>query len=138
MPLAPAAAALRASLTLGLLALSACSALAPASPEQIVTQRASARWQALIAGDLQKAYTYTTPSYRALTSFERYSAGLGSVATWTGAEVLRVECETEKCTAVVKVQARTMLAKPFNATISTGVDETWLLENGQWWLHQRL
>lgn len=133
-----AANALRAGAATALLALAACAATTPAPPEQLVAQRAAARWQALIAGDFEKAYGFTTPSYRALTPFERYRAGIGGAVTWLGAEVVRVECETEKCTAVIKIEARPMLATPYKGTITTGVDETWLLEQGQWWLYQKL
>ncbi|WP_156391490.1 hypothetical protein [Acidovorax sp. Root70] len=130
--------AMRTATVMALVALSGCAAVAPQSPEKAVENRAAARWQALIAGDIQKAYTFTAPSYRAVTSFERYSSGIGGAATWVNAEVVRVECATEKCTAVVKIEAKPILAKPYNGTITTGVDETWLLEDGQWWLYQKL
>ena len=90
------------------------------------------------AGDLNKAYGYMAPSYRAVTSLERYSSSIGGVATWVGAEVIRVECATEKCTARLKIEAKPAATMHFKANITTGVDETWLLEDGQWWLFQKL
>src|SRR6218665_1522315 len=90
----------RAAAVAALVALTGCAAPPPASPEQAVEQRANARWKALLAGDIKQAYGFTTPSYRAVTSLERYSADLGGVATWIGGQGGRVECAAEKCTAV--------------------------------------
>src|SRR6218665_2510730 len=140
----------RAAAVAAMVALTGCAAPTPASPEQAgeqpppagpaqaVEQRATARWKALLAGDIKQAYGFTTPSYRAVTSLERYSADLGGVATWIGAQVVRVECATEKCTAVVKIEAKPIFTTPYRGTITTAVDETWLLEDGQWWLYQKL
>ncbi|ABM56459.1 hypothetical protein Veis_0677 [Verminephrobacter eiseniae EF01-2] len=128
----------RAAAVAAMVALTGCAAPTPASPEQAVEQRANARWKALLAGDIKQAYGFITPSYRAVTSLERYSADLGGVATWIGAQVVRVECATEKCTAVVKIEAKPIFTTPYRGTITTAVDETWLLEDGQWWLYQKL
>ena len=128
----------RAAAVAAMVALTGCAAPTPASPEQAVEQRANARWKALLAGDIKQAYGFITPSYRAVTSLERYSADLGGVATWIGAQVVRVECATEKCTAVVKIEAKPIFTTPYKGTITTAVDETWLLEDGQWWLYQKL
>lgn len=120
--------------------LTACASLQPATPEQAVQQRAQARWQALLAGDIAKSYTYMAPSYRAVVDFERYSGRIGGAAKWLDAEVVRVHCESEeKCTARLKITAQPLMpATTKRSPISTGVDETWLLEDGQWWLYQKL
>ena len=127
-----------ATATLAASLLAGCAAFGVATPEQTVQERATERWKALIAGDLNKAYGYMAPSYRAVTSLERYSSSIGGVATWVGAEVIRVECATEKCTARLKIEAKPAATMHFKANITTGVDETWLLEDGQWWLFQKL
>src|SRR6218665_2266809 len=67
----------------------------PPPPDQAVEQRPTARWKALLAADIKQAYGFITPSYRAVTSLERYSADLGGVATWIGAQVVRVEFSTK-------------------------------------------
>lgn len=119
--------------------LSGCAALGTATPEQLVQERSTARWKALVAGDLKTGYDMLAPSYRAVSSYERYTSGMGSVATWVAAEVLHVDCETaQKCTARVKIEAKPIAVKDYRGTISTGVDETWLLEDGEWWLYQKL
>ena len=119
--------------------LSGCATFGAAAPEQSVQERSAARWKALIAGDLRAAYGYMLPSYRAVRSYEHYTGSIGGAAQWLGAEVVRVQCESgEKCTARVKIDAKPIAPTPYRGTISTGVDETWLLEDGQWWLYQKL
>lgn len=132
-------ATVRAKLAASLLTvlLTACATTAPVSPEAAVKARATARWQALVAGNYKDAYGLITPSYRAVTPLDKYRASFGGAVAWTGAEVVGVTCEAEKCTARVRVDASP--ADPrFGKTLSTHVDETWLLDDGQWWLFQKL
>ena len=114
------------------------SVFTPKPPEEAVRERATARWQALVAGQYDKAYQMLSPSYRGVTSQERYTAGLGGAAVWTGAEVIRVNCEPEKCTARVRIDAKPLAGPRYDGIISTGVDEIWVNEGGQWWLYQAL
>ena len=46
--------------------LAGCAALQPQTPEQIVEQRVEARWNALMKGDFEQAWTFTQPGFRAL------------------------------------------------------------------------
>jgi hypothetical protein len=115
------------------LALGAC-ATSPATPELAVRERASELWQARVAGNFDKAYGYMPPSYRAITSVERYKAGFGGAVKTTGAEVISVTCETQdKCVTQMKVEARAVLLRG-SAPIVTHFDETWVREGGTWWL----
>ena len=125
-----------AGLLLALLA--ACAGMAPAKPEDMVKARATERWQALIAGDFKKAYELTPPSYRAVTSLDRYSSQFGNAATWTGVEVTQVTCEPETCMAKVQVSAQVPLGRAGTTPISTYIDETWVLEDTKWWMYQKL
>lgn len=118
--------------------LTACATSGTTTPEQLVQQRSTARWNALLAGDLKKAYGYLAPSYRAITPYEKYINNIGGAATWVSADVIRVECGTDKCSASVKIEAKPIVAMRYKGTITTGVNETWLLEDGQWWLFQKL
>jgi hypothetical protein len=118
--------------------LAACATGPGAPPEVLVKERALARWNALIASKLEDSYKLHAPSYRAVISFERYRATIGGSMQWTGAEVIKVECEAEKCAVRLKIDANSPVPMRFKGTLSTGVDETWLLEDGQWWLFQRL
>jgi hypothetical protein len=106
-------------------------------PDDVVRQRADQVWKALIASDFEKSYEYMPPSYRAVTPLQRYKNGFGGAIKWVGAEVVSVKCDTEdKCIAHMKVEARTVL-RGFRKDMPPLVnyfDETWVREDGQWWL----
>ena len=119
--------------------LGGCASMESGTPEEIVKTRASARWKAMVAHDFKGAYGYLAPSYRAVSSFERYKGMLNGGAAWEKAEVARVRCESaEKCTASVRIESKPVGVMNFKGNIITGVDETWLLEDGKWWLYQKL
>ena len=119
--------------------LAGCASVESGTPEEIVKARATARLKAMVAHDFKKSYEYLAPSYRAVRTVEQYSANIGGAVQWLGADVVRVQCESaEKCTARIKIDAKPLMSTRYQGTISTGVNETWLLEEGQWWLYQKL
>ena len=122
------------------LTLSACASMGGGSnPQQQVRQRATERWQALVAGEVSRAYSYNTPGYRLVVTQDGYRNRIGSSVTWVGAEVIRVEClEADKCNAVVRIDFKPVLMRQNSDKLSTHVDETWLLERGQWWFYQKI
>ena len=115
-----------------------CAVVTPPTPEAAVKELATQRWKALLAGDMAKAYEYTAPSYRAVSTIDMYKSQFGGAVNWVGAEVVSVACEVEKCTPVVRIEVKHLLGAKFGNTISTHVDETWLLEDGRWWFFQKL
>ena len=121
-----------------LLSLTACGGMIKKSPEDAVRERAAERWSYLIKGDLHKAYELSSPSSRAVVSFEQYRGKFGSAVTWRSTEITSVACEVDKCTAKVRIEAVPLLGTRFGNTLLTYVDETWLLEDGQWWFFQKL
>ena len=123
---------------LGMLALSGCAALAPATPEQIVEKRAAEYWKARIAGNYQSAYALSTPSYRQVHSAEQFKMQFGAGVNVQAADVMKVTCEAVKCTAQLKISVNPVLLRMNTGTISTHVEEIWLLEDGQWWRYQDL
>ena len=128
--------ALRAALAAAALALAGCAALQPQTPEQVVAQRAEARWNDLVKGDFEKAWDYTQPGFRALVKRERYFRRFGGGAQWTGAQVHKVTCEAERCTVRVRISAKVM-APPFKGQeVVSIMDEVWVREDGQWWYYQ--
>lgn len=120
------------------LILSACAALAPASKEETVRERAAARAAAFAKGDYARAYEYLSPSYRKARDVDAYRRSLGAGATWQKAEVATVACEEQRCKVGVKVSVKPLIPAMNNATITVQFEETWLLEDGNWWLHQAL
>ena len=120
------------------LVLAGCAALSPAPPEELVRQRAQARWAALIDGDWSKAYQYMAPSYRAVVEQKRYANQFGGGATWLAAEVVNVTCAEDRCTVRMKVTYQPVIGMRGGEPSSTHFNETWIREEGQWWMFQRV
>ena len=116
-----------------------CAAMGPQAPEDAVKVRASARWAALLKPDMSAAYSYMAPGYRKVHDEQAYRMRRGSAVKWTGAEVVDVRCpEATKCIAKVRIEAKPFLGRKFGDTIVAHAEETWLLEDGQWWLFEKL
>src|SRR5665647_1251361 len=119
--------------------LAACANLGGGKPEEQVRQRATERWQALVAGEFSRAYSYNTPGFRAVISADGYRNRFGGAVTWLGAEVIRVNCsEADKCIALVRIDYKPVTGRQNTPKISTHVDETWLFEDRQWWFFQKI
>jgi hypothetical protein len=118
--------------------LSACASF-QTKPEDAVTQRANARWEALVKGDMAKAYTYSTPGFRAVVDVEGFKGRTGIAGRWRSAQVVNVTCDTpERCKAVIKLEFSTLIPGFSKDRMITHIDETWLLEDGQWWMFQKV
>lgn len=115
--------------------LAGCAGLPGGDATTVVQERAQTRWNALVAGQIDKAYTYTAPSFRAITPYDSYRSSFGSGASWLGAEVLDVRCEPERCE--VDVRLRIQLPARSVGPVTTDAKEVWIRENGQWWLYQK-
>jgi hypothetical protein len=104
----------------------------PKTPEQIVAERAQARWDALLAGDFETAYSFAAPSYRDVVDAVRFQQGLGGHASWLGAKVREVTCREDVCDAMVRLKYRSPL--PPRMEFETDDIERWLSEDGEWWI----
>ena len=113
-----------------------CASLGASKPEDAVKQRAEAYWKARAAGQVDKAYELTSPSYRKVHTFDQFKMQFGNGASIKGVSVVKVDCEAEKCTVRTKVEAAPALMGVSEGTIATHLDEIWLLEDGQWWRYQ--
>lgn len=120
----------------GLLALgvglSGCAGIsADSSPEakqKLVAERAEARWQTLIKGDVDGAYQYLSAGSKAATSLSVYKAKI-KPGLWRKAKVDNVDCEAEICkvTLTITYDYRNMKG------VETLLPETWIIENGSAW-----
>lgn len=116
--------------------LGACASLSgpPKTAEEAVNERARARWEALVAQDWEKAYSFASPAYRSaidLNGFKlRHSGG---AVVWQGVGSVDSKCGGEVCEVEVDVAFEPVVQKGFKG-LSTTVNEKWLLENGQWWI----
>ena len=106
----------------------------PEEKQAVVKERASARWAALIKGDIDAAYAYSSPASRNAVSVESF-AGRRGAAKYTAATVESVTCEAEACQVEVKLtyDYPVMRGKVMKG-IQTPLTETWVLDNGTAWM----
>ncbi|QIL70224.1 hypothetical protein G7048_07570 [Diaphorobacter sp. HDW4B] len=122
--------------------LGGCASVSTRSPEEIVAERATERWAGLIKGDFAKAYQYNTPGYKGMVSQQRFQESRGRDGRVSDASAYKVTCETkDKCIARMKLTAFAPMISGSGKgamEVMTYVDETWLLEEGQWWHFERI
>lgn len=97
-----------------------------------VTERVNARWAALIKGDLEGAYRFLSPASREVTTLEQFRAKTRS-SGFREAAVEKVDCEAEICRILLRITYDHRLMRG----IVTPIEETWVLEQGQYWLVYR-
>lgn len=101
-----------------------------------VVKRAEARWEAVLAGDFERAYQYYSPGYRSSHSpgdFE-LSMRLRKVQ-FRGARFVDHACEGDRCD--LKFEVKYFVASPVPGLdkweSKTTLDETWIRTQGEWW-----
>ena len=104
----------------------------PQTPEQIVVSRAQERWDALRAGQYEKAFSYITPSMRATLPLEVFRGRLAG-SSWLDVKVTKAVCEPEVCDVSVKIDYYVLP----NLRDSQTVNEKWILDGGNWWFVYR-
>jgi hypothetical protein len=124
-------------------ALPGCATLEPEESEKwresqrpVLKARAEARWGALIKGDIEKAYTYTTPEYRAVVNLQQYKGKYGRVVDWRGARVVDIGYDVPTVASVsVEVTYRVDLPGTGGELIETkkAISEKWIYKNREWW-----
>lgn len=124
-----------ASITL-LLVLGAGCAVTPASEDELLLERAQARWEAITTGDLETAYTYYAPGYRSSVSLIDFAVEqrLRKVV-WTGAEYSSHQCEEKRCLVNFDVSFKVVNPVPGMSVFQSTrpVEDTWIKTQGQWW-----
>jgi hypothetical protein len=123
---------LQALLMLLLIGLNSCGSSPP--PEEAVRERALERWQALMQRDMEKAYGYLSPGYRAVTSLDLYRARFGSAVRWTDANVKKVACTDKACDVTVNVHYQYMAPSVGMYEGEKPLEEKWVQVDKQWWL----
>ena len=126
------------ALLLTALLLPACTILDARTPEEIIGERAQARLDMLRARDYEGSYQFTTPGYRSTENAGQYGTRYAGATMWTGAQVVRVECEDveppQYCKAVVRIDFK---AAQFGDS-HTHKFEDWVKVGGNWYLYQNL
>jgi hypothetical protein len=109
--------------------LTGCATLsADSSPEQkqkVVAEKAQARWDALVKGDVDAAYQFLSVGSKTETPLATYKAKI-KPGLWRAAKVDKIDCEREICKVTVLVTYDYKMMKG----IQTPVPETWIVENG--------
>ena len=109
-------------------ALAGCAAMGGGPPEQVVKERAQARWNALLSGDYKAAYAYMSPGSRAVLSESAYIGSLGT-GFWKSAQVNTVTCREDKVCDV----GTTIEYEHQGHRIRTPLRESWIRDGGEWW-----
>ena len=112
--------------------LAGCGALDLRDDDVVVKERAQARWDALVKGDVRGAYQYLSPSSRAVLTSEAYAASIRQ-GFWKSAKVNSVTCGTkDNCEAHVTIEYEFQ-----GRRTKTPLNETWIREGSEWWYLQR-
>ena len=108
-------------------AVTACALVEQRPPEQVVKDRAQARWDALLKGDMKTAYGYLSPGYRSFTTLEQYDKSVNK-NFWKSVVVHDAVCKADSC----EVHA-TMVYEAFGKRTTSAYREKWIREGSNWW-----
>ena len=115
--------------------LSAC-ATTPASREEVIKERAQARWDALLARDYAAAYAFYSPGYRSTASVVDFEIKIRMQRIrWTSAEYLEQQCDENTCTVAFQVGYRVGAPVP-GVSVWNGyqvIKDQWIKTSGEWW-----
>jgi len=121
---------------LAVMLLSACATTSTASPEEIVRERAQARWDALLNGDFATAYSYYSPGFRSATTVVDYEIGIRMrKVQYRTSEYQDQSCENIVCTVRFKVGYHVVKPVPGldKFTHDGLVSEKWIKSDSEWW-----
>lgn len=104
------------------------------TPEERVEQRAQERLDALMARDMEKAFSFLSPAYRKTTTWQRFSGKYAGAANWREATIKSVECEVDRCDVDVSVRYQMMRPKVENTRTQK---EVWIEVGGEWYFYPR-
>ena len=97
------------------------------SAEEMVRFRAQGRWDALLAGDLTKAYGFISPAGRSTMPQTVYNGRVSS-QFWRKALVKSASCGSELCEVQIDLDYVVE-----NVPLSRVLSEKWILDGGKWW-----
>ena len=111
----------------------ACATLSPSSPKEekvkVVSERAQARWKAIIGKDFAAAYEYLSPKSRATVTPAGFKA-IASRLAYRAAELKDVTCEVETCKVTFLITYDAKLMKDVHSPL----EESWVIDGGQAWM----
>jgi hypothetical protein len=114
------------------LVLSACASVgAGGSPEKVVEARAKQRWDLVSKGDMAGAYEFLSPASKASVPKENYVRRKGGARFWRNVTLEKVECGKDTCKVSMVL---TYDLSPDVKNLRREIVETWILDEGAWWL----
>jgi hypothetical protein len=106
-------------------------------PEEIVTERAQARWDAMVAGEFERAWEYYSPGFREKTEPALFDVQMSQrPIRWDSAEVIGVDCAEEaRCEITARIGYTAVGAPGQLAGMQNerSAQETWIRLDDQWW-----
>lgn len=120
---------LRSVIWLLALLVSACASTGKSrGDEEVVGERAVARWNAIIAGDLKSAYELVSPAGRTVVTQEGYKSSF-KPGFHKAAQLRGVKCESpEVCVATFDIEYEYM-----GRRTTTPLSERWIKQDSNWW-----
>jgi hypothetical protein len=110
----------------------ACATLGPSSSNEekvkVVSERAQARWNAIIGKDFAAAYEFLSPKSRATVTPAGFKA-IASRLNYRAAEVKSVTCEAETCLVKLLITYDAQMMKGVHSPL----EESWVIDKGQAW-----
>jgi hypothetical protein len=117
----------------GSVALAGCASIVQGpAPAAVVKERAQARWNALVQGDVKAAYEYYGPGTRSTLSLAEFASGV-KIGFWKSVTVDKVECgSADRCEVFTTIEYEHRGTK-----VKSPSRETWIKEGSDWWLVRR-
>jgi len=117
------------------LILSACQ---QAETIDDIDQKALDRWQALIAGDYEQAYSYIAPSHRQLENLKSYQSRMATARfsiDWQEASFVKKDCTELTCEVTMEIQYLFKFQKRSLGETqgTTTVKENWIKSDNKWY-----
>jgi hypothetical protein len=95
-----------------------------------VSLRARERWDLLMTGQVDKAYDYLSPASRVTVTREAFRKRSSGGQWWRRFEVEKVDCGKDTCRVTISLEYDLKDIKGLKRSI----DETWVEDQGVWWL----
>jgi hypothetical protein len=101
---------------------------------EIVSERAEARWDALIKRDFEAAYEFQSPAYREVYDHKRFRQNFGNAVAWKAARVVDVSINDQLAKVVMEITYSVPLPGAGGVYEGTQkINEKWIMENESWW-----
>ena len=102
--------------------------LAPEAKQALVTERINARWNALIKGDLDRAYSFMSAGSQEAMPLKLYKEKI-KPGMWRAVKIDSMNCDAEICLVKMTLTYDHKMMKG----VQTPFQETWILEKGSAW-----